>query len=799
MGETVVRNGACGLLNLPRTTTTSVVATFRDPLPPPERHKSEPVERAFAAPVLLPNRPPIVKQAGARRSVSKARVQSRAHVTLTPAKVVSILHANGSFALKGLSQASPVTQRQIRRQAKLVRRTLRLLHPEFSADMGAISRLIWEAHASADDEYGESEAIAWAEQFQFPEDIHVRDSNGLRMAHGNLATYVRARHETMAATGRLSRDSIEAWVPLDDPDRDRLLDLVDGIPIVVDEAFQPNLAPPPLREKYIRVSPAVNRLMYDLWSNGLVFIIPTAEAILIPGIHFSQTHWAPKKGKKCGRPIGDASAKEAGGFALNSDEVKALVETKWGRIYHPTLQSLADMVKRAHVDLDTSATVLWKIDLKGAFTLLFVDPDSCQRLAFALTDDLTMLYHVGMFGWTGMPAAFQVVTRVISRVVNAQIRGEAEMYVDDLMGCCALTDLVHDLGVARAVCNGLLGVNAVEEKKTLHGRSLDFIGWVFDLDLQSVSVARHNYLKTLNGFMSVDVRAPVSVKEVQRMASWASRYSAVCRTLKPFTQDLFDSIRGRHSHAVFQLPAHAIRAVEVWRGTLLSLQLDPAVFSRPIHTLGTRHAEYLIEYDACLSGVGLILSALDSMDRRSLICAAKLSLLDFHFGEDSSYQNVSEFIAVVSGLAMLAGLGIHGAGIRIIGDNTSSLSWCVHQRFHSDIGKATATMYMAIATICDLQIVEGVHIPGDLNEIPDSLSRDGELADWGYSGSACFVNSDYPAVTAAVSICDPRLAFGDSDDLFYSFWGRTFTIANQLAAAPLDPRVVRAHESLRTR
>ena len=195
-------------------------------------------------------------------------------------------------------------------------------------------------------------------------------------------------------------------VPPDDPDYDRLLELVPGIPIDVPTDFVPNGAPPPLRNKYLRVAPAVNKLMAELHAKGLIFVIPTAQALTIPGIHFSQTHWALKKGKQQGRPIGDASSTEGNGHALNSDEVAEMCDGRYGPIEHPTLASLADMVKAKAALHGWDKTVLWKMDLKGAFTLLFVHPDSCQRLAFELTDGLTMLYHVGMFGWTGMPSAF---------------------------------------------------------------------------------------------------------------------------------------------------------------------------------------------------------------------------------------------------------------------------------------------------------------------------------------------------------------------------------------------------------
>ena len=135
----------------------------------------------------------------------------------------------------------------------------------------------------------------------------------------------------------------------------------------------------------------------------------------------------------------------------------------------------------------------------------------------------------------------------------------------------------------REICNGLLGAGAVEESKTSHGRQQDFIGWRFDLDGDSVAVAQHNYLKTLNGFLHLDTERGVQVRDIQRVASWASRYSAVCRSLKPFTQDLFDMIRGKTTHAAIKWTERARRAVKVWRATLLALKMDPANFERLLH------------------------------------------------------------------------------------------------------------------------------------------------------------------------------------------------------------------------
>ena len=231
-----------------------------------------------------------------------------------------------------------------------------------------------------------------ANEHRFPSDIALRDTDALHAA-GSLPDLAKQRHSTMAREGRLSRASIDSVVPPDDPDYQRLLDLIDGIHIDVAADFIYNGTEelPPLWVKYLRLTPAVNKLMAELHDRGLIFIIPTAIAFTIPGIHFSQTHWTVKKGKEQGRPIGDASSLEGNGFSLNCDEVSEICTARYGPIEHPTLGFLVNMVTAEAAIHGWGNIILWKMDLKGAFNLFFIHPDSCQRLAFRLTDDLTMI------------------------------------------------------------------------------------------------------------------------------------------------------------------------------------------------------------------------------------------------------------------------------------------------------------------------------------------------------------------------------------------------------------------------
>ena len=736
-------------------------------------------------------REPTAKRAGSRTDPPRRVGGKRPPDSFDNEFAAKSLRADGVFGVQALPVAETVTWRKVRELTNLVRKMHRQLYPRHSFKREAIEQLIWEAFRSTDDEFGEEEALRWAEGYEFPADIADRDSEKLRAAGGNLAEMTSDRHAEMASAGRLSKERIEAMVPRDDEDYDRLIDLVDGIDIQVADDFVPNTAPSELRAKYVRVAPAVNRLMAELHSKGLIFILPTAEAMEIPGIHYSQTHWALKKGKEQGRPIGDVSAKDIGGYALNCDEVADICTERYGEIKHPTLTQLADMVKAEAATHGFDDLVLWKMDLKGAFTLLFVKPETCHRLAFALTGGLTMIYHVGMFGWTGMPAAFQVVTRVISRLVGRRLKGRALMYVDDLMGVCRQADLEHDLGVAREICNGLLGPGAVEEKKTQTGQCLDFIGWQFDLRNRTVSVARHNFLKTLYGMLQVDVRKKVPVRSVQRLASWASRYSAVCRQLKPFTQDLFNMIRGRHQHVSVDWSPEAIQAIDLWRATLVALHLDPDRFARPICSIGTRSPEYLLEYDASLTGIGFVLSSLTASGAKAdTLCAAMIPLTSYLLDGASTYQNTCEFLAVVTGLAVLAERGVKHSAVHIIGDNMSSLAWADNQSFHSTLSKAASMAFMAITTVCDIQIAGATHIRGIRNIIPDTLSRAFEegvdtaqiYAILGFHPDICLQYTAHPLLQTLISACNPRETTTSSSPRFLELWGTIADLADSLAS-----------------
>jgi hypothetical protein len=121
--------------------------------------------------------------------------------------------------------------------------------------------------------------------------------------------------------------------------------------------------------------------------------------------------WAPKKGKKCGRNIGDLSYGEK--LYLNGKWAKNAAAAMWGPIEHPTIEDIAAMILdlweeilTGQPDASWSDLVMWKMDLKGAYTLVDVHPDEVGMFAQEMMDEL-MYYHLcGVFGWSCTPAAF---------------------------------------------------------------------------------------------------------------------------------------------------------------------------------------------------------------------------------------------------------------------------------------------------------------------------------------------------------------------------------------------------------
>lgn len=389
--------------------------------------------------------------------------------------------------------------------------------------------LVKEAADAAKDDYDEKSALAWAEQYEFPAAYMERDMESFEKASFSFETMVRQRLLQLSPD-RLSTERVE-MLREDNPERPLMLDLVLGMKVFRPTGFAPNGTLPrtPLRSTYEAVAPAVNKMLGAVVEQRLAFLIPLQCAQEhVHDLHLCKAHWTTKKGKPSGRPLGDLTFVD--GTPLNTDETAAAATDYYGAIVHPTIEDIARMIydfwteaKKRDPSARWQDLRIWKMDLKGAYTLLSFRPEDVGLFGMLLTRDLVYFQIAGIFGWSGTPAAFQVVTRAISWELKHAAKSSTLMYVDDIVGVCFAVDLTADLALTRDICTSLLGSGSVADDKTEHGTRLDIIGYTVDLSTERVLIARKNFLTALHGFISTDVHRRINLRTAQRLASWGTR------------------------------------------------------------------------------------------------------------------------------------------------------------------------------------------------------------------------------------------------------------------------------------
>jgi hypothetical protein len=286
----------------------------------------------------------------------------------------------------------------------------------------------------------------------------------------------------------------------------------------------------------------------------------------------------------------------------------------YGQIQHPTIEDIAKMVhdfwteeKKSNPKLRWEDLRLWKMDLKGAYTLLSFRSRDVGLFAMLLTGDVVYLQIVGIFGWSGTPAAFQVVTRAVLWELRHALKSRTLMYVDDIIGVCFASDLEKDLVKARHVCTDLLGSGAVADDKTEKGTRLDIIGYTVCLETERVLISRKNFMTALHGFVSTDVSKRVNLRRMQRLASLGTRYGMICRVMRPFCSALYRATWGRTDRfALFDIPNEAVIAIQSWRAMLCLVRYRETDYTRTIVSFADVTPVVLVEFDASLSGAGLI-------------------------------------------------------------------------------------------------------------------------------------------------------------------------------------------------
>jgi hypothetical protein len=682
------------------------------------------------------------------------------------------------------------------------------LFPEIANDCNlhsAMSSLAGEAFRLEDEAYTMADAEAWGEGFQIPNATIDRDVSEYA-AYGYDLQQLAARRIAISAGDRLGPFTPLATIlSPDNPDASRVHTLAtEGMSLLVAPDFLPNSSlqiRPPLRPKYIATKSAVNRLLYtNFYEKGLAIVIPYTELCKGPDrnrVHLSPLSWAPKFGTPKGRPIGDCSDGGDGGMSLNSQYTKDACDEAWGSICHPTIKDIANMVDlyvSAPRDREDpgSSVVMWKMDLKGAYTLLSFRTKDVPLLGMEMTDDLVMFFLCGIFGWTGTPACFQVITRAISFELNRTLRGSALMYVDDIFGVCRARDLTHDMAATERICTSLLGSDSIEQQKSESGLRLSVIGYEIDLTTCIVTVARKNVLKALYGFFCTDVDAPITVKVLQKLASYASRYGEICRYMKPFVRALYAAYTGRRTKDAFAVTPTARISILVFRVLLSLTTVFETQFSRDLSSFRVRPPKWVVEFDASLTGIGILwYRRSNSESPEVLLGGCSLDIKSLGFGTDASYQNTAEFIAATLGIRGLTAFPwTPGESVELRGDSITALTWGRKRGVRSPLATNASVLFALQCLAMKVDIGTVTHIPADENWRADKLSRGVTME--GLAGMDKSIRVDSLRTVdlkpdKALTLCDPNYDSFSSLGVFNEFWQKVRSLVSDPAVITLEP------------
>ena len=665
-----------------------------------------------------------------------------------------------------------------------------ILYQNLVVEKDRITAIVEDAVLSTDGDYSAEDAAIWGEDFSIPEEAVLEGERLLSVAGGNLEEVVRTVHAD-TAKDRLNRDRIERWTSDDNPDRGLLFELVGGIKVETPPDFTPNgtSALPPLRELYKKVHGAVDKMIYDSHKKGWCFFLTMASALLITGIHFVSAHWAVNKGKVEGRTIADSSGGRPGSI-LNGPEVRDLLKAHYHPINHPTIVILILLLlafKAKHPDRSWDDIDLWKADVSSAFNRLYWEPSAVKLFAMELIGGICVLYFVATFGYTGTPFAFEVCTRAFRWEFKKLLKSFNDMYVDDVMAGGFREDLPGDKAVVKERMDGLLGPGAFSEKKyectTNSIRRIDWLGFTVCLRGLVLTISRRNFRRTVLGFLTVDLDRPVPYHTLERLASWASRYSIICTAMRPFSYRLYASFSWmENKNASIVLSPDIIAIVWLWRASLCALALDEEKYARSIFSFQPKEPKVLARFDSSLKGIGFLLGWLTSHGP-VWFAGGSFSVRQFDFGTLSKFQNCSEFIGINCITLALISLGLTEVGVLLEGDSSVALSWAMSEHYSGNLVFNASLVHTALASIHKPSYANKNHIKAEQNTLCDGLSRGKTLEDIGLGHIHHIIFAEGSPHSDILLCCNPNLVVDDilsEEETFSTLWKRIYTLANDI-------------------
>ena len=456
----------------------------------------------------------------------------------------------------------------------------------------------------------------------------------------------------------------------------------------------------------------------------------------------------------------------------------------YGDITHPTIVDIVlmilqtwDEIQVSHPEATWSELRFWKVDVSGAYTWLDFAPSDVYCMAQEMSNERIFISLVGVFGASIVPFAFNSITKAYRHEIKKITTGGADIYVDDGFGCTLHRYIPQEMSNACSILEKLIGEDCIKKEKNVHGTVVDALGWKINLDLRVVSIADKNLMKAMLCLFNIDLTKQISLVQLQRVSSYCSRYVIILEVMAPFLACIHRLMTGKVGmRGTFPISKEAKWAIQMWRAVFYLLVVDERHYGRPMVSFRPRPADYVIETDGSLSQVGIILySVYESIE--TCIGGAAVSLMDFGFGKDSSYQNTAEYIGMVIGVLTLIKIGVRDVDVLIRGDSTTALAWMTEGRIKGPSAINAAVVVTALCIRFGIRPRYSVFLSGLDNHKADNLSRllehnksiEKAMMENGHGSARIFDLRGCPNTNILINMCDPTVRI-DDEDKFTSLW-----------------------------
>lgn len=615
----------------------------------------------------------------------------------------------------------------------------------------------------------ETRALEVADGCEIPAEAIRSDTAALRDHLGGLRGLIEARQGDYL-NGKLSPVSVDALVswgclreraslPLSqDIDRLRVI-ASEGAWIDVPDGFTPCTIPEPPRRLHRRIQSVINAHVSKLWKEGKCLLVDskTLREYGSANVHYNAVHWTGEPSKPLGRLLIDCSNRKDSNV-LNDRGLLPVITERYGSLALPDIIDVVDDIIQVTLSSPNTALHLWKEDVSGAFNQFKIQVDCAPLFSTEVAPGVSMVYLVGMFGWTGCPMVFGVFTRVLLAACRNNLEGTLQVYVDDFIGVSVASNAVEEQRKCRDAITLLFGSDGINEAKTVFPTFQgDVLGWFVDLQKMTLRPNDKSIRKLSYWFMSLPwaEREGVHRRTMEVVAALAARYSKGLVGMRPFVKPLFTALQqyGQRDHELRPIPHECHLSILVWRSicVLLLANRDSLAVRLTTLTRISTTSIYRIVSDASPEGVGVAIYYPSSNEIASYV------QLRWPFSVTSQYQNVREYLAVLVMFVWLVRTGLRDCQIAWVGDNMSALTW-VRSDYSSSLPAWRAFLAITwLSIIGRIRVLSCTHIPGIDMGCIDSLSR--FLPHSLPLDNQCHLLDHDKVMSELLKLCDPDATF----------------------------------------